>query len=68
MSALLRPVPAEEAPDAGRMAAELDELRASIERRLRDAGVRLAPAELAALADDLVSDVVRVSLLWVEPG
>ena len=69
MSALLQAAPAgRRADDAGPMAAELDGLRASIERRLRAAGVRLPPGELAALADDVLADALRIALLWVEPG
>lgn len=54
--------------DDGWPAAELDHLRATIARRLRDAGVSLSDAAVAALADEMLTDAVRICLAWIERG
>jgi hypothetical protein len=47
---------------------ELARLQAAIAIRLRRAGVRLPEAEMAALADELLGDAVRICLTWMESG
>jgi hypothetical protein len=52
----------------GLPAAELDHLQATIVERLRRAGVRLPDAEVTAIADEVLADVVRICLAWMEPS
>jgi hypothetical protein len=54
--------------DDGWPVAELDHLQAAIAQRLRGAGVSLPDAEVAALADEVLTDAVRICLAWIERG
>jgi hypothetical protein len=56
------------APDAVEMTPELEQLHASIVERLERAGVQLPGALLASVADEILADAVRISLLWLENG
>jgi hypothetical protein len=47
-------------------AAELDHLRATIVHRLHGAGVSLPDADVAALAEEMLADAVRICLDWME--
>ncbi len=47
------------------MSLELDRLLSSIADQLKGAGVERPDAELSEMADRILTDAVRVALLWV---
>ncbi|MHB1312918.1 MAG: hypothetical protein ACYC3L_12955 [Gemmatimonadaceae bacterium] len=54
------------APDPTEMRHELDRLQQSIAIQLRRAGIELPDTELSGVADAILTDAVRVALLWLE--
>jgi hypothetical protein len=52
--------------DRARMTDELELLQSAIAERLRRVGVRLPEAELAAVADDVLTDAVAICTDWLE--
>lgn len=50
---------------ASGMSLELDRLRSSIADQLKRAGVERPDAELSEMADLILTDAVRLTLLWV---
>jgi hypothetical protein len=55
-------------PDSTEIAHEVEQLHATIVEQLRNAGVQLSEDVTAAVADVILAEAVRVSLLWLEAG
>jgi hypothetical protein len=61
----MRPAPGgRHAPGGG--APSVDRLHAAVVARLADAGVALPPATVAALAEAVMADALRLALDWIE--
>jgi hypothetical protein len=55
-------------PDSTGIAHEVEHLHETIVEQLRNAGVRLPEDVTAGVADVILAEAVRVSLLWLETG
>jgi hypothetical protein len=51
--------------DDADMKHEVEMLHASIVQRLRRAGVRIPDAAIGEIAEDVLADAVRLSLIWL---
>jgi hypothetical protein len=55
-------------PDSTGIAHDVEQLRATIVAQLRNAGVLLPEDVAASVADAILAEAVRISLLWLETG
>jgi hypothetical protein len=66
-AALTRYLPPRPARAGASSARDVDRVTASLAARLRAAGVTLPDSTLAALADAVLTDALRLALDWLEP-